>query len=100
MTAQHHHSEPDFSVSDRRRVVAPAYVVILVLAAAVSWGMAYRDLTKTDTDHEIRLKRMEDTVAPIPAIQKDIEWLVRVEEARERREGRDPGRRSEDLRVP
>ena len=95
MPPHNHHQEPVVNLSERRRVVAPAYVAIAILAAAVGWGMAYRGLIGADADHEERLKKVEVQVDALPAIQKsvgevqrDISWLVKLEEQRERREGR------------
>ncbi len=83
-----HRTETAVSLSDRRRIAAPVYLIMLTIAAAVSWGMAYKGLLLADTDHETRMAKVEAKVEEIPAIKKDIEWLVKVEDARERREGR------------
>ena len=95
MPPHNHNREPAVNLSDRRRIVAPTYVAIAILAAAVSWGMAYRGLIGADSQHEERLKKVEVQVDALPAIQKsvgemqrDISWLVKLEEQRERREGR------------
>ena len=91
------HEQRPLDLSDHRPVVAPVYVIVLIMAASISWGMAYKSLLNSDEsmaknqqDYAVRLKLAEDKVAVLPEIQKDIGWLIKLEEARERREGRDP----------
>jgi 5-bromo-4-chloroindolyl phosphate hydrolysis protein len=77
-------TSPGFSVSEKTKVSIPLAALISLLALTATAAIGYTTLKISDSDqtakileHDVRIKRLEESVSKIELVQNDVAWIRR-----------------------